>query len=237
MLPFDASYSSQIRIRTNPHSPTRTHIFFPFSPADDEQLQRARAQATVTLTMSFNSQTTSDPSSGAIPSPAPPIGIFELNQARRAKVTRELEALRSGTSSLCPEPLLLDFTKRLPSCSFPTGFLERPTVEGLEAFAEKKIEYGEMMDDHAADLEAVIQRQLAVFEGLERKAKIAEERRVKEFQCALEHMSPAEAEAARRAERERPFHIQRRIAARAAAFDAECSREIARIRAKYPCDN
>ena len=110
-------------------------------------------------------------------------------------------------------------------------------MEGLEAFAEKKIEYGEMMDDHAADLEAVIQRQLAVVEGLKRKAKIAEERRVKEFQCALERMDPVEAEAARRAERERPFHIQRRIAARAAAFDAECSREIARIRAKYPCDN
>jgi hypothetical protein len=108
-------------------------------------------------------------------------------------------------------------------------------VEGLEAFAEKKIEYGEMMDDHAADLDAVIERQLAVVEGLKRKAKLAEERRVKEFQSALESMDPVEAEAARRAERERPFHLQRRMAARAAAFDAECSREIARIRAKYPC--
>jgi len=54
---------------------------------------------------------------------------------------------------------MLDFTKRAPSCPSPTGFLEWPTLEGLEAFAEKKIEYGEMMDDHAADLEAVIQKQ------------------------------------------------------------------------------
>ena len=183
------------------------------------------------------SQAASGPSSNVIPSPAPPIVIFELNQARRAKVTRELEAQRSGTLSVCSERSVLDFTKRSPSRSFPTAFLEWPTVEGLEAFAEKKIEYGEMMEDHAADLEAVIQKQLVVVEGLERKAKLAEERRLKEFQCSLERMDPAEAEAARRAERERPFHLQRQIAARAAAFDAECSREIARIRAKYPCGN
>ncbi|KAF8495788.1 hypothetical protein F5888DRAFT_541050 [Russula emetica] len=162
--------------------------------------------------MSSNSQTASGPSSNVISSPAPPIAIFELNQARRAKVTRELEAARSV-------------------------FLEWPTVEGLEAFAEKKFEYDDMMDDHAADLEAVIQKQLVVVEGMEREAKLAEERRVKEFKRALERMDPVEAEAARRAERERPFHLQRQIAARAAAFDAECSREIARIRAKYPCDN
>lgn len=162
--------------------------------------------------MSSNSQTTSGPSSGVISSPTPPIMIFELNQARRAKVTRELEALRSA-------------------------FLEWPTVEGLEAFAEKEIEYGEMMDNHAEDLDAVIEKQLTVFEGLERQAKLTEERRVKEFQRALEHMDPVEAEAARRAERERPFHLQRRIAARAAAFDAEWSREVARVRAKYPCDD
>ena len=110
-------------------------------------------------------------------------------------------------------------------------------MEGLEAFAEKRIEYGEMMDDHADDLEAVIQKQVAAVERLERGAKLVEECRVKEFQRALERMDPVEAEAARRAERERPFHLQRQIAAQAAAFDAECSREVARIRAKYPCDN
>jgi uncharacterized protein (DUF488 family) len=59
----------------------------------------------------------------------------------------------------------------------------------LEAIVEKKIEYGEMMDDHTADLEAVIQGQLSAVEGLERKAKLVEERRVKEFQCAPERIS------------------------------------------------
>ncbi len=48
--------------------------------------------------MSSHSQTTR-PS----PSPAPPIVIFELNQARRAKVTRELETVRSGMLSICHE--------------------------------------------------------------------------------------------------------------------------------------
>jgi hypothetical protein len=75
-------------------------------------------------------------------------------------------------------------------------------LEGSEAFAEKEIEYGEMMDDHAADLEAVIQKQLTVVEGLEREAKPAEERRVNELTSALERADPVEAEAARRAERE-----------------------------------
>jgi hypothetical protein len=54
-------------------------------------------------TMSSHSQSTSGPYSVANPQPPPPILIFELNQARRAKVTRELEALRSGTLSVCPK--------------------------------------------------------------------------------------------------------------------------------------
>lgn len=167
----------------------------------------------------------------------PPSVIFDLNQARRAKVTKELEAQRSGMLSVCLKRLELNFMKRSSSCPFPTAFLERPTVEGLEAFAEKKTEYGEMMEDHLADLDAVIERQLTVVDGLERRAKLAEERRLEEFQRGLERMDPAEAKAARRAERERPFHVQRQMAARAAAFDAEFSREVARIRAKYPCDD
>ena len=46
--------------------------------------------------MFSHSLTTRGPPSDVIPSQAPPIVIFELNQARRAKVTRELEAVRSG---------------------------------------------------------------------------------------------------------------------------------------------
>ena len=107
-------------------------------------------------------------------------------------------------------------------------------MEGFEAFVEKRLEYGEMMDDHVADLGAVIREQIVIAEQLDRAAKVAEERRLQEFQRALERMDPAEAEAARRAERERPFHLQRQIAARAAAYEDEWAPQRARIRAKYP---
>jgi hypothetical protein len=106
-------------------------------------------------------------------------------------------------------------------------------VEGFEAFVEKRMEYGEMMDSHVADLSAVIREQIVVAEELDRIAKLAEERRLQEFQRALERMDPVEAESARRAERERPFHIQRQIAARAAAYEDEWAPIRARIRAKY----
>ena len=191
--------------------------------------------------MSSHSQSTSGPSSVVNPSPPPRTLIFELNQARRAKVTRELEALRSGTLSVYPK--CSDLTRNvlcLPHSSpteLPTAFLERPTLEGLEAFVEKKAEYTEMMRDHIEDLGAVTQEQIAIFEARNRAARLAEERRVQEFQRALERMDPAEAEAARRAERERPFHVQRRIAARAAAVEDGWIRERDRIRATFSHDN
>jgi hypothetical protein len=193
--------------------------------------------------MSSHSQFTSGPSSDANPSPPPPVLIFELNQARRAKVTRELEALRSGTLSVCPKCSESDLTRNalcLPHSSpteLPTAFLERPTLEGLEAFVEKKTEYNEMMGDHIADLQAVTREQIVIAEARRRAAKLAEERRLQEFQHALERMDPAEAEAARRAERERPFHIQRRLAARAAAMEDGWIRERDRVRATFSYDN
>jgi hypothetical protein len=162
--------------------------------------------------MTSHSLCTNGPSSNAHPSPPPPILIFELNQARRAKVTRELEALRSA-------------------------YLEWPTLEGLEAFVEKKTEYNEMMGDHIADLGAVTQEQLVILEAMGRASKLAEERRLQEFQRTLERMDPAEAEAARRAERERPFHFQRRLAARAAEMEDEWTRERDRVRATFSYDN
>ena len=106
-------------------------------------------------------------------------------------------------------------------------------MEGFEAFVEKRLEYGRMMDDHVAYLGVVIKEQMVIEEELHRAAKLAEDRRLQEFQRALERMNPAEAEAARRAERERPFHIQRQIAARAAAYEDQWAPERARIRAKY----
>jgi hypothetical protein len=56
--------------------------------------QLPHAQATSTsIVMSSYSQTTGGPSSD---DESPPILIFELNQARRAKVAREFETLRRG---------------------------------------------------------------------------------------------------------------------------------------------
>jgi hypothetical protein len=115
----------------------------------------------------------------------------------------------------------------------PAAFLEWPTIEGLEAFVKKQTVFNEMMGDHIADLQAVTREQLAIAAAERNAAKLAEERRLQEFQRALERMDPAEAEVARRAERERPFHIQRQIAARAAAFEDMWAPERARIRAKY----
>lgn len=64
-------------------------------------------------------------------------------------------------------------------------FLDWPTVEGLEAFVEKKVEHGEMMSDHVADWQAVIREQRVIVEGLRRAAELAEEHRLQEFQRDL----------------------------------------------------
>lgn len=94
-----------------------------------------------------------------------------------------------------------------------------------------------MMEDHVADLRMVIREQFAIAEGLERGAKLAEERRLQESQRALECMDPVEAEAARRAERERAFRVQREYETRLAELDAEFARIKARVRAKSPYDS
>jgi hypothetical protein len=93
------------------------------------------------------------------------------------------------------------------------------------------------MRDHIEDLGAVTREQIAIVEARERAANLAEERRVEEFHRALERMDPAEAEAARRAERERPFHVQRRIAARAVELEDGWIRERDRMRAMSSRDN
>ena len=106
-------------------------------------------------------------------------------------------------------------------------------MEGLEAFVEKRVEYGEMMEDHVSDVQAVIREQLVFVEGLNRTARLAEDRRLQEFQRALERMSPAEAEAAQQAEKERSLRIQKEREARSAALDVEWARIRSGIREKY----
>lgn len=122
----------------------------------------------------------------------------------------------------------------LLSSELPTAFLDWPTVEGFEEFVEKRVEYGEMMKDHVADLQAVIREQFVIVGGPERAAKLAEERRLQKFHRALERMDSVEAEAARRAERERAFRLQREYDARLAELDAEFALNRARVRAESP---
>jgi len=157
--------------------------------------------------MSSQSQS-SDASPSAMTLPSNPAPIFELNQARRARVTADLEALRSD-------------------------FLEWPTVEGLETFVEKKAEYNDMMQEMIGDYRAVIHEQRVCVEALRRATDRAEEYRLQEFHRALERMDPAEAEAARRAERERAFLVQKQHEVRAAALSAEIARVRARAREEF----
>ena len=91
-----------------------------------------------------------------------------------------------------------------------------------------------MMEDHVADVQAVVREQLVFVEGLKRAAKLAEERRLQELQRAIERMNPAEAEAARKAEQERALRLQRQYVARLAEMDAEWARIRARVRAESP---
>jgi hypothetical protein len=110
-------------------------------------------------------------------------------------------------------------------------------VEGFEEFIEKRVEYGEMMEDHVADLQAVIREQFVIVEGLERAAKLAEDCYLQEFQRALERMDSVEAEAARRGERERTFRLQREYEARLTELDAEFALIRASVRAESPYDS
>jgi len=109
-------------------------------------------------------------------------------------------------------------------------------VEGLEAFVDKRIEHDEMIQDHVADLQEVIQEHRVIVDGLNRAADLEEERRLQEFHRALEHMDPVEAEAAQRAERERALLVEREYEARRAELDAKIDRARARVRAKYQYD-
>ena len=55
----------------------------------------------------------------------------------------------------------------------------------MEAFTEKKVEYGEMMEDHVVDLQAVIREQRIIVDGLRRAAELAEEHASKNFNVTL----------------------------------------------------
>ena len=98
----------QIPTRTHPHLRSQPH--YP-SPTSNNNFYALSSYSSII--MSSHSQITRSPPSNVTPSEAPPIVIFELNQARRAKVTRELETVRSGMLSVCPQHPELDLHKSL----------------------------------------------------------------------------------------------------------------------------
>jgi hypothetical protein len=104
----------------------------------------------------------------------------------------------------------------------------------LEAFVEKKTEFNGLIDEVLGHLEAFTSEHIAYVDALQRRADVAEERRIQEFHRALENMSPAEAEAARQAERERTLSREKKREMIVAELDAEIAREIALLREKYP---
>jgi len=106
-------------------------------------------------------------------------------------------------------------------------------VEGLEAFVEKKTEFDVLADEIVRHYETFTREHLAYVNALQRADDIAEERRLRESHRALEQMTPEEAEAARKAERERALRLEKKREIKAAELDAEIARERVRVREKY----
>jgi hypothetical protein len=110
-------------------------------------------------------------------------------------------------------------------------------VEGLEAFAEKKVEYNEMMENMIEFFRTALHEHRVYAEAKGRAAKLAEECRLQEFQRTLEGMNPAEVDAALQAERERALRLQKENEAWAAGLDTKVERARARYVEKYPLDS
>jgi len=158
--------------------------------------------------MSSHSQN-SGTSSDVIPLPSDSLSAIRLNGSKREGVFEELDSLRDS-------------------------FLEWPTVEGLEAFVEKKTEFNGLVDEVLGHFQVFTREHIAYVGALQRRVDAAEERRIQEFHRALENMSPAEAEAARQAERERALGLEKKREIIVAELDAKIAREKARIREKFP---
>jgi len=104
----------------------------------------------------------------------------------------------------------------------------------LEAFVEKKAEFNGLIDEVLGHLEVFTSEHIAYVGALQKRVDAAEGRRIQEFHRALENMSPAEAEAARQAERERILGREKKREMIVAELDAKIARELARVRERYP---
>ena len=91
-----------------------------------------------------------------------------------------------------------------------------------------------MIEEAIGNLQVSTREQIADVAALQRRVDAAEERRIQEFHRALENMSPAEAEAARQAERERALALEKKREIIVAELDAKIACGKARVREQYP---
>ena len=90
-----------------------SHLHFqPHYPSRQVTTASARMASPSSIITSSHSQTAHVQPFAVTLSQGTPIVIFELNQARRAKVTRELEAVRGGMLFVHPQYPESDFTNR-----------------------------------------------------------------------------------------------------------------------------
>jgi hypothetical protein len=99
--------------------------------------------------MSSHPQTTRGHSANVTPSHAPLIVMFEFNQARRAKATRDLGGSKERCYPFVLNVLNWNSTNRSPMLIVVVRTNYRiprlVELEGFESFVEKRVEYGEMM--------------------------------------------------------------------------------------------
>ena len=103
----------------------------------------------------------------------------------------------------------------------------------MEAFVEKKAEFNGLVNEVLGQFQVFTREHIAYVGALQKRVDAAEERRIQELHRALESMSPAEAEAARQAERERILGREKKREIIVAELDAKIARGKARIREKY----
>ena len=104
----------------------------------------------------------------------------------------------------------------------------------MEAFVEKNTEFHGLVGEALGHIQVFTREHIAYVDALQRRVNAAEERRIRELHCALENMSPAEAEAARQAERERILGREKKREIILAELDAKIARGKARVREMYP---
>ena len=160
--------------------------------------------------------------------------------AKAAKLAAEMESLRSGkcrNMTLIPIPYTHARARRHRLTHFRQHILTARRRRGWRPLSRRSSSVTKCWKTWVEFTQTAVHEHRVYSEAKGRAAKLAEERRLQEFQRALEGMNPAEAEAALRAERERALRLQKEREARAASLDSKVERARAPYLEKYPLDN